>query len=373
MAMRHSSELQQNPGKTRSPHSFWILTLLAFLATLALTATANIVADPFGIYGTGRFPPVTINQYKNKRELFSNYLPPPSSLIIGSSRVQCLDPDLVTRLTGMRCFNWELPGSKTEMDYAVLRMAIEEFNAPIEMVIVGIEPEAFQPDVRIDPQARLTPGYMAYFQDDDPWGILADKTERLFSMDQFSVSSLVLTRALLGLETKYWITWGPDGFAEVNMENRPDYVIPDPERRLQVDIETYSEQRWKIDEFTGLSEQRKFYWEEFLRICDENDIDVIAFMPPDHPELINKLDNLGAGPLRDEAYRYVEQTVTAIGGTCVNCSDLETFGGLETQFRDAIHMTPDNGALLLRHLFTNYEPVNRESSGFSITIHSSGI
>jgi len=79
---------------------YWKTMLLCCVSIIAIVSIVNVVVDPFGLYGTGIFPQFTFNRYSNLRNLFAKYEPKPEALIIGSSRVSCIDPDVVTELTG---------------------------------------------------------------------------------------------------------------------------------------------------------------------------------------------------------------------------------------------------------------------------------
>ncbi len=247
-----------------------------------------------------------------------------------------------------------MPAAKTEIFYSVLRIAVEEFDAPIDTVIIGVDPEAFHPGTEIHPQARLTSTYKRYFSEDTVLSILREKVLRLFTIEQ-SVSSLeVLLREMSGRETDYFITWGPDGFpVEVNYDLAPEGYIEDPAERLEHGIATYPRTTWYPERFNGLSDECKNWWEEFLKICDENEIQVYAFIPPYHPRLLDNLMRINAGPIFDETRTFLESTVTGMGGTYKDYSDIGNFNGDPDNFLDETHPDMENVELLVRDLLAD--------------------
>src|SRR3989304_8593597 len=104
--------------------------LAAWIVTLALIAVANILIDPFELYGSGLAEPWQFNRYKRKLELFKEFQPPPSALLIGDSRMESFDPVLVEKITGKRCFNFALPAAAAEGRLAVGALALVECRQP---------------------------------------------------------------------------------------------------------------------------------------------------------------------------------------------------------------------------------------------------
>ena len=138
--------------------SYWRPFIL-IVALLVFTAAAmNFIVDPFDIYGNRFLPASQLNNYKQKLELFDNFQPVPNALILGSSRVMSCDPELVEDVTGLRCFNFWLPGSASETFYATMKMVEEESDEPIELVIVGVGVETVHPALPIQPEAGMSRG-----------------------------------------------------------------------------------------------------------------------------------------------------------------------------------------------------------------------
>ena len=302
------------PGWSRP--AFWRALALTWAITLGFAAILNVIVDPFGIYGTGIFPRAQVNNYEEKLKLFDEFQPPPQALILGSSRVMSLDPETVTRLTGKRCFNFSLPGAKTETYYAVLKLALEH-GAPIDTLIIGVEPEAFHPTLQIEPEARFVPEYSKHFIY-DPHGQAAfsEKLSLILTLDQTSESISSLTRLFKSKAGQSKLEYRPDGFS-VQIEREDEITAGTFNLNARIDsrVRKYPERSFALSEFKGLSERREQYWTDLLDLCHEHGIKLYVVMPPAHPRLIQLLDELGAGPIFKEVADYLSSTVGEAGGS----------------------------------------------------------
>jgi len=334
---------------------FWKGLLLSCVSIIVLVSIINAVVDPFGLYGTGIFPQFTFNRYLNLRTLFAKYEPKPEALIIGSSRVSCIDPDVVTELTGKHCFNWGVPSAEAEIYPTILKMALDEFNAPIDLVIVGVEPEVFHPTKEIHPQAGVLESYTKYFTHESRLRSAMERARRLVTSEQLSASAVVIRRKLTGQPSGDWMIWREDGFPTGIIEERvPKRYITDREEHILAQLDIFPEAYFMLSEFDRLSPVRKAYWEEFLKICKDRNIQVYVFMPPPHPLILERLYDLGAKPIFDETSVYLEKTVTDMGGTFMDFTEVSSFGGDPDGFQDQVHILPENGELMVRELLKDY-------------------
>ena len=340
------------PGWSRP--TFWRTFLIVWACILAFVALLNVIVDPFRLYGVAIFPRAEVNNYEEKLQLFKAYQPPPSALILGSSRVMSFDPDVVTRLTGRRCFNFSVPGAKTETYYAILKIALDS-GAPIDTIIVGVEPEAFHPTMPIEPEARFLPEYSRFFIH-DPHGqaTVWERISRILTLDQTSESISSLQRVLKKKAGMSKLEYRADGFS-VQTQREEEIAAGTFDINAIIDsrIRKYPERSLQLSQFKGLSERRKEYWRDFLALCREHGIKVYAFMPPYHPRLLSLLDSLGAGRILGEVSDYLRSTVAEVDGTYEDFTNIDSFGGDPELFYDEIHMRPPNGAKLLEKLLAD--------------------
>ena len=353
--MQETGFTQSNPGGIWGRRIAWLLMGLGTSLVLITVAIFNYIVDPFGFYQTGFFDPISqINTYQYKLILFKRFKPPPKVLILGSSHTdQVLAPEDVEDITGLRCFSFANAGSTTEIYYATMRLVLEQYKAPIEVVIVGTEILAFVPEGRpIHPMAKTRYEYTQYFTNDPIWPAMYERYSRLWSVEQVTSSYKSIQRKMRGEGIKGWRQWGPDGAPHHDWDNRPG-GIAEPTRTGQ-DI-TNQRNLLSPRKFAGLSDERKKYWEMFLDVCRENNIKVYAFLTPKHPKLIKELKRVGSEPFFQELIEYLETTVTEVGGEFRDLRDIRTFGGDVKYFRDAYHQTRENGRPLLELLLTDFE------------------
>ena len=343
--------------------------LVTLIAALLIAAAMNLIVDPFHLYGVGTFPRAEVNHYEMKIELFREFDPPAQALILGSSRVMSFDPEVVEKITGRRCFNFSVPSARTETYYAVLRLALEEesrsgqtdgvgstrgIEAPIDTVIVAVEPEALHPTLPIEPEARFLPEYSRYFIH-DPRGraSVLEKALLLFTLDQTNESISTLRRAMRKQAGRSKLEYRADGFS-VQIEREEEIAAGtfDLDARIESRIRKYPERSMRLSEFKELSPTRKAYWEDFLSLCDREGIRVYAFLPPVHPSLWSLLSEIGAEPIFEKVSEYLGRTVSEHGGRFADYTRLDSFGGDPSLFYDEVHMRPSNGERLLRQLLS---------------------
>jgi hypothetical protein len=336
---------------------FWKALLAAYFSVIVFIALFNFLVNPFGIYPPKILPVITFSIYEQKVYLLSKLNPPPSSQIIGSSRVQYVDPEVVEEITGRRCFNWSLWGSRTEILYACIRMALEEFHLPIDLVIVGVEPEMFHLTSPIHSQARITDSYMKYFSNEPVIQIAYEKAGWLFSYGQTHASFLSIYQSIRGNRNFNQGDWREDGFKpfEIDVNTVSEEVIREWEQAIDKGIDFYLENYWKPDKFTDLSEERKEYFRKFLDYCVDNGIQVYVFMPPQQPEMLRRIYDSGGEPVFEETKEFVRDEVLRIGGVYRDLTDLDSFGGDVRYFRDEIHMIPQNGEIMVRELLGDFD------------------
>jgi hypothetical protein len=341
--------------------TFWSVFISIAVIIAGLAAAMNFIVDPFDIYGNRFLPASELNNYKQKLELFDNFQPPPNALILGSSRVMTCDPELVDEITGLRCFNFWLPGSASETFYAIMKMVEEESNEPIDLVIVGVGVETVHPALPIQPEARYVPQISKWFvHNRHGQATTLDRIGLLFTMDQTVRSVGVILSYLRGNNRERTTEAGQptleyrdDGFS---LQARAEEQIAEGTFDLDAKLtrrlrrRRYTEQGVVVSGWTGMSKVRMQYWEDFLDICREKDIQVLVFMTPAHPRLWELLEEFGASEVYEEVSGYFERTVTEAGGTFRDYTHLASFEGDPENFYDEMHMRKQNCDLLLRNL-----------------------
>ncbi|HEX9744039.1 MAG TPA: hypothetical protein VGB30_01295 [bacterium] len=93
--------LNGEPSKSWSTFNFSAYFLRILLIILGIAAGANLIVDPFSIYGNGLVGKAEVNVYRVKLDLYSQLEQPPEALILGSSRAMAFDPSTVEDITGL--------------------------------------------------------------------------------------------------------------------------------------------------------------------------------------------------------------------------------------------------------------------------------
>jgi hypothetical protein len=326
-------------------------TAVIFGAVIA-AGIINYVVDPYDLYGANLFAPIEINQYEAKLDLFRAYEPPPTSLILGNSRVKAFDPNVVTSYTGTKCYNWGLGFASTEVLLAELKIALDEAHAPIELIVLGIDPIMFNANIEIPKQARIESGYTRYFA---PNPVLTANWERisvLFTMDQLKMSFASIWRKISGEERLIEPEYRADGLTIFAIRHMNDIQgPPDLNEIVTEGAPKYFQNT--LAGWTELDPDRMEAWEEFLALCVEKNIKIYAFMTPMHPLLWDLLGEYGSQDIFLKSYDYCERTITEVGGIFRNYSDIATWGGDPNLFNDEVHMLPGNTSKLMQALFTS--------------------
>lgn len=319
---------------------------------LVFVVIVNLLVDPFAIYGTGIFPRSEVNYYEKKLGLFENYDREVECLIIGSSRVLAFDPDVVEGLTGWESFNFAVPGARTETFYSILQLAIEDYDAPLKAVIIGVDPESFHPTLPIQPEARYIDQFAKYFiHHGAGHASIWERLGLLFSLDQFDESLGSIRNYIKSRAGRSKMEYFPNGYSVyVQREQEISDGTFNLQERLDQRVRKYPDRSLFLSEFTEMSEVRIQYWEDMLEICRENGIIVYAFLPPTHPQLYDLLESAGAWEIFGEVSDYIESSMENTDGTFLDYTDIGSFNGNPDDFYDEIHMRPQNGELLLQDL-----------------------
>jgi hypothetical protein len=333
-------------GKSRNDWTsprIWRAYCVTSIALLVLVAAGNMLIDPLDIYGSTLFEPWTVNRYERKLDLAEKVEIPPNVLIIGNSRMESFDPDQVKGITGEPCFNWALPAAGTSTYLAVLDLALNQCNFPLDTVIVGIDPVAFHPSGFVHAQARMVPEYAREFGLDPRWSILRQRIFRLLTIDQTGASLLVLRREIVNAGSPPRLEYRADGMA--NYPFREESILSGEynlQKVLDERVPVYPEASFGLYEFRELPESSKAEWMRFLDICTKRDIRVYVFILPMHPQLREAMTEAGADSILTQVTDYVKRTVEEQGGTFRDYTGVESCGGSGDDFYDEVPMRPEN-------------------------------
>ncbi|MBI2078583.1 MAG: hypothetical protein HYT80_09500 [Euryarchaeota archaeon] len=119
-----------------------------FLVTLVgaggLSATVNVVGNPYGEFPTDLVPPTYENELEGKVMRFERLASRPDALILGSSRSTGLPPAALREVGARQGFNFALTASATARDgSAALNWSLGG-GASVNTVLIGVEADYVQ-------------------------------------------------------------------------------------------------------------------------------------------------------------------------------------------------------------------------------------
>jgi hypothetical protein len=337
-------------------NGFWKGFITLLISFLVITMLINVIVDPYDIYNVKLLPPWEFNPFQEKLSLLDKLDTPPNVLIIGSSRVVSVDPDVITDITGKPCFNMALTKSGPAFNLAQLKLALKKFGPSIETVVVGVEVLSFNRNYPVSQQGLLYPQYARYLVEHPYYIAIGDRLTLALSSEQLQLSLKSIYRRLIIRDALLDADCSPNGKINYLLLERQ---IAEGTFNFDEEIRTHVQgliEAYFVDDFEGLDEERMAQWEEFLDICVANGIEIYAFIPPMHDRAWDAISELDSSEIVDEGREYLERTVPEAGGVFRDFSHIESFGGDPDEFYDSIHQRPSNLEKMIRELFRITEP-----------------
>ncbi len=278
------------------------LFLFTFFAAVGGMAALSWLVDPLAAFGTGLLPPAISADRDYKAGLYNRLPTPPSIVVIGSSRSKTIRPACIRQLTGEPAFNFGVNGAAAEDYLAVFRWLHRDPNSVVHKILLGVDPEALQDTEgphRPLADSRALRGLVAGVVEPHHWTAVA---EDLWSRQAIVASVRSLRYAVLGQPELPSTRLSADGVQEY------------PRFDAQVQAGTFAQVDQvrgsipgilpRYSDFSRLSSLRLGLLSTMLQEAQAARIQVVAFIPPIHPEL----ERAGSGgdlPLRsNETGRY---------------------------------------------------------------------
>jgi hypothetical protein len=323
-----------------APRRFCGVFLAAFLLGVGALAALNWAVDPYAQYGTGWFPPVVLTSRAEKLALLDAF-GPPEALLLGSSRVMKFEPEYVHAQTGLRCFNASVYYGRCEDFLALLRASRTRFGSWPQLVIVGLDVDAFVerpgPDARLLRNNRLRSEIPELL----PWGARWGAVRELWSWDQTKQSLGSLRR---GAEIARWQadeeSFAPDGLIEYHRREREraagtyDFAGP-------LDY-TQREYRRLYAGYQRLDPMRVRAWQELAELCRHEGVELAAFLTTWHPEMASMQRDVGTFAARRDEVAALVRGALGSGGAFVDFTDVAAFDGDPAEFVDGVHPLESN-------------------------------
>lgn len=315
---------------------FVAIVLVTAVLVLAGVGAVNITVDPMAEWDTRRFRASVIRHRDLRvRALTSPFREPPRCLVLGSSRAWKVEPEFVEEVTGLSTLVAAVDDAHAEDHLALLRFALEEAKAPLELVLLQVDVAAFLEDPPAAVQLLRHPRLAPYL----PPGIpVADHLAPW--LDAFGMPRLLESLASLSLYQR--------GYPEPRIRIRDDGFVVYVEREAQLrdgnfDLEhrvhATTEHMLKIlGDAAELSPRRLGYLDELLRIAAARGIPVRAWLPPTHPHQREAMARRSHYPaLEEKLVAALEARATPGGMAFLDATDLAAYGADPDAFYDGIH------------------------------------
>lgn len=255
----------------------YILKLFIFIILIAISFYSFILSvDPYDKYGFNFWNLTTkaVNSYRdNKFHQIDNTTEKYDLFILGSSRVQAFDPELIEKETGLKTFNYGVNNSKPEDLLAITKHII----AKQKPKIIFLQVDFYNLNKHIPMDGRLKISPLREYLDDNVKTKIDTKNFYYFTQSYITLTSLndsikLIYKNKLGTVE---ITHKYNGMKIGNIsKGKPTLAEP------------YFKNEYKNYEF---GEKRIYYFKQLKTICDENDIKLIVSISPINEEHFLKI------------------------------------------------------------------------------------
>jgi hypothetical protein len=343
-----TEDLHEKPeDASRLLYILFSTLLVLLLGTFAF----NVMLDPTADWGTDLAPPLLRTSREVKVELVERMTPKPRVLILGSSRVMKFEPDEVAKYIGGPVFNAGVNSARVEDYLAMLRYVLEDLNAPVTHIVVGIDLGAFSNSIPMGARLSNIPE-LARQLDNSTFKDLKqhlNKATRTISIAHLKLSLKSLYYRLTSYP-KRRSHFKPDGYLYYDVwDDQIARGTFDPAPLIKG---SQSEYVRRMEGYTALSVERIAHFRTLIALCERRDIRVTVFITALHPSL----DAFLTTTIQD--YARLKRDLDAFldaesrgSFRYVRTWNIADYGGHSQDFYDGAHPTTTNTRLQLLHIF----------------------
>lgn len=333
-----------------SSRNYCLLTLALTVFGLGGVACINWLIDPFGQYGTGVVPVIVQASRTQKLDLMEKLEKAPTGLVLGSSRVQKIEPRYLEEKTGQPFFNAGVNHGRPTDYLATVRWYHEHWNTFPKIVVIGVDAAALHAVVPLDGRITTEQRLAETVPEAITWKDSFSRYTELVGFKQLR-SSISSTKNALRRKID-------DDPAETT---QPDGLLVYRHRESELRDGTYdfkSALRFNEKEFTQLyrtyheiSGTEAMRLVETVRLLRKHRTQVYLFVTPFHPALVEALSHDKNFEKRESETRQLLSLLARHEGAFVaDLSELFQFDGDPTQFVDGIHPLEPNTRLMMDRL-----------------------
>lgn len=336
--------LKYNP-KTFFPPGRWLIVLM--MAFVCVAFAFNGLIDPLGWLNTGVLKPLSVQDRREKINLYHELPAPPEILVVGSSRSMMLDPVTIEQTCGLPAFNAAVSNAKMEDVLAASRYFSNQ-HMP-QSLIIGLDITLFETGGDFGLQAIHTAFYQHLALPLDQqirqhWKIVT----QYLSMDMTLNSYEVLKMELSDSRPSDLYTFDELGrvvYAPYDAQIVDGTFIP----KTQVDPNSRF-----LPHFSHLDKRRVEALKILLAWAEKNEIKVVLFLPPYFPVYLEVLKQDAVFTARyAETVSLLEKLANRYDFRWYDFTDITAFEGEASEFYDVIHYTLPNANRLLNPILND--------------------
>jgi hypothetical protein len=309
--------------------------------------------DPYDKYGFNYFNFTTkaVNSYRdNKFHQIDNTIEKYELFILGSSRVQAFDPDIIEAETGLKTFNYGVNNSKPEDLLAITRHIIDKQNPKI----IFLQLDFYNLNKHIPMDGRLKVSPLREYLDNTVKAKIDNKNFYYFEQNYTTLTSLKDAIKLL-YKNKL-------GSVEITHKKNGMKIGYKSKEKPNL-AEAYFKNEYKTYEF---GENRIEHFNQLKNLCDKNNIKLIVSISPMNEEHFLKLIN--DKHLRDVLFDFKRKVVEIFD----EVYDFNNFGAFKYQYpywNDSVHPSVELSKIMSKILFNS----KSISNDFGIKVNKDNI
>lgn len=318
----------------------------------------NYFVNPLGKYDSNLLPSLVWTGRSDKANLLKKQDENPEVLVLGSSRTMKIDPQFIEEKTGLTSFNAAVNSANAEDYYTMLRYSLDTLEHKPKAVILGIDVEAFHNNSPIDERLLFNTSLSKFLNDQDQISII-DMLTSLLSYKE-TVSSFVSLYYKLTEYPKRSTYYDEDGFLHYAKKSG-EITNENYDSKVKEYIDRY---KARFDGYTDLCKKRKDYFERFLALAEEEDIQVIAFITTLHDDIIHELNKTrNYADIKQELVTYLDGLKKDNGHFVYEDFDrVEKYDGSLTAFYDGAHIHEHNANLITEQLLQKNDSIKSQTA-----------
>lgn len=337
----------------QNPINRFIVGFIGYTISLIFFIFAlSILVNPWGLYGTNLFVPLTLTPRGTKLAMIANQQPKPEVIIFGSSRMFKLNPELVEKYTKFKTFNASVGYARPEEYYTMSRHIIDDLAITPKIFLVGFNVGEFNYDP-IEPETINSPVLRQY---------LSISRLQLISNSISTFKRTVNLQYMIDIARTMLNARGP-ALKPTHTFLNNGYISGDS---ADITPKTEFEPHNALALFANmpnLSPERKKYFENFLAESQKKRIQVISFITPMPDDVIKTLEEkTNYDAVYHELLRYLAEIAKKYPLVWYDFSSNEKFNGRADGFDDSTHPGSINLDIITKKIFSAWPALPAVSS-----------